>query len=60
MSNIKYNAERLRNEADFGKKNALFEAVARKKETASDICLLIFSKTLLSSITYMNFQKMAI
>ena len=42
------------------KKNALFEAVARKKETASDICLLIFSKTLLSSITYMNFQKMAI
>ena len=29
MSNIKYNAERLHNEADFGK-NALFEAVARK------------------------------
>ena len=58
MSNIKYNTERLHNEADFGQKNVLFEAVARKKtRTASDIRLLIFSKTSLSSITYMNFQK---
>ena len=57
MSNIKYNGDRLHNEADFGQKNALFEAVARKNARHHIFVCLFFSKTYLSSITYMNFQK---
>ena len=44
MSNIKYNAERLHNEADFGKENALFEAVARKNAWHQIFVCLFFQR----------------
>ena len=44
MSNIKYNAERLHNEADFSPKNALFEAVARKNARHQILVCLFFQR----------------